>query len=463
MTFALLDQTDTEPKKNQNFDFNLGDHLKSLFEPQQPSLAPAIDSPSPIRRSSGFIKPNFNTFQNSQSKPISFPEIKLPNQNSGSRAIPFPEIKVPNSYSQSRPVSFPDTDSFDSGPNPLDSFFESLDKDQKPISPIQTLPDRIKSLDSLSLDQVLNPGVDRTHKLLDGLSRDEIENKFLKKLSFVPRQKNDEPSTALNLTRGADNPEQVAGLGWEFLKRIIGKKGIEKAFEKGKELLKPSAKTNKPKKENKQQEPTTQKPNTRTVDPKSKDFIQNNSKKEIAKSISQAADAIAEINGIAKGSEQYKELAKDLGKTWEDEKRHPKYWPITNPKTKTKSFGVISKGKNISPGEIRLPIGHNQIGKVKLRKKHLEEYKKLGFNSVEEYVNYVGERYGEIYQDTTNGRLVIIKRNGKSSNLVLELSPTGEEVYNVISGFPQETEEFNERVEKGRFKLIGRRQQNSGS
>jgi hypothetical protein len=505
MFFDLLEQTETKPKENQNFDFNLGNSLRSLFEqqkssvksfaqPQQPTLAPAIDLPNPIGQSSGFIQPNFNGFQNSQSRPrlksVPFPEIKLPNPNSGSRPVPFPEIKIPNFNPQSRPVPFPEIGSLDSDPNPLVSFFDNLDQDRKPISPFPNLerqslnnpfddstqnsieslltkPDQIRSLDGLSLEQILNPAVDRTHKLIDGLSRDEIENNFLKKLSFVPRQKNNEPSTHLDLIRGANNPEQVAGLGWEFLKRIIGKKRIEKAFEKGKELLKPSAKTNKPKKENKQQEPITQKPSTRTVDPKSKDFIQNNSKEEIAKSISQTANELAKSKGIEIGSEQYEELAKGLWKTWKEEKRHPKYWPITNPKTGTKEFGVLPKsiteeihnrtGKEISPGQIQLPIGHSQIGKVKLQEKHLDQYKKLGFNTVEEYVGYVGENYGEVYENTKDGRLVLIRRNGKANNLVLELSRTEEGIYNIISAYPQRPNELNDQLKNGRYKLLWRK------
>jgi hypothetical protein len=460
MTFDLIDRTDIPSRQTPDPDIGFGNALQKIFKQNQsstqgflqaPQTSSFIDSQPFDGNSSRFDQPSFTPLDNSDIEPI--------------KTMEFKSFK-------------PESDGFN-------FLFNQPLQNQQPFSPIQTMEDRFpnnasatpisKAFDgflknpneNLSFGQTPQTLLDTTGRLDKDLLNNPGESGLLKNLSFAPGQKNGESLNGLfekpgsnrerDLEGKADDPEQVAGL-WDSAAKIY--KGGKSIYDK---FLKRAPKSNKPKKEDNQQKPTTQKPRTRTVDPKSKDFFENNSKEEIAKSISQAVDAIAEINGIAKGSEQYNELVKDLRKTWKEEKRHPKYWPITNPNTKTKSFGSISKGKNISPGEIRLPIGHNQIGKVKLRKKHLEEYKKLGFNSVEEYVDYVGKRYGEIYQNTTNGRLVIVRRNGKSSNLVLELSPTGDEVYNVISGFPQETEEFNERVEKGRFKLIGRRRQNGGS
>ena len=147
---------------------------------------------------------------------------------------------------------------------------------------------------------------------------------------------------------------------------------------------------------------------------------------------------------------------------WKKDDKHPKYTSVENPFSEDKKrpldFGELPEGKqSFSPGVVRLPIGNEGFGKIKLQKKHLQEYKKLGFNSVEEYVGYVGEKYGEVYQDTSDGRLILVKRNGKNNTLVLELSPTEKEVYNVISGFPRKPDNFNKQIKNGRYKLIWER------
>jgi hypothetical protein len=89
-----------------------------------------------------------------------------------------------------------------------------------------------------------------------------------------------------------------------------------------------------------------------------------------------------------------------------------------------------------------------------LEEKHLDSYRKNRFNSVEGYVNFVGKEYEEIYEDSTDGRLILVKRNEKANNLILELSPSKDGTLNVISGFPADTNKFNKRVKKGRYKLI---------
>ncbi len=464
MTFDLIDRTDTT--QTPESDIGFGNALQKFFKQNQLSTQDFLQAPQTSSfinsqpfgsASSEFDLPSFTPLNNSDIEPIKTMEFK-----------PFK----------------PDLDGFN-------FLFNQPPQNQQPFSPIQTIEDRFpnnpsatpinKTFDdflknpneNLSFGQTPQTLLDTTGRLDKDLLNNSLESGLLKNLSFVPGQTNDESLNSLFEEPGsnretdleeAENPERVAGIGSELLKKIIGKKAIDKAFEKAKDLFKPSVK---PKKRNKQEE-VVKKPNLRKFDPKSKNVFENNTQDEATRDLNQAVDAIAQSRGIDKDSKEYLELRMELLIKWKKDDKHPKYTSIENPNPKSREnpldFAKLPEGKHsFSSGVVRLPIGNEGFGKIKLQIKHSQEYKKLGFNSVEEYVSYVGEKYGEIYRDTKSGRIILVKKNGKTNNLVLELSPTEDKVYNVISGFPQSSEKFNERVKNGRFKLIGRREQNSGN
>ncbi|GEM_PF-3028136 len=474
MTFALLDQTETIAKQKPKSNIGLGNALQNIFKQDNPSVQGFLpkqqtqDNPFtnlPIREndSFGIDISTLKGFDESEPRPV-----------------PFPDILSLNPRSESRSVTFPELSPLDPSRNPLSAFFEDSSQSQRPASPIRTLEDAFSinppagsanaPLDSFIKDlDVVQPignlSFDSIKKPLVGTNEffgNPDETRLRTNVSFTPHERNDESLMGLfeplsarqetALPDDAEISEQVAGRGFDILKEI-GKRGLSKA----KELFKRPVK---PKQKNKELESPPQKGSLQNVEQISKDSIKNVSKNGIKKSINQAASAIAIWSGISKNSENYRELTKDLLENWQDG-HHPKYTPVTNPNTGTKEFGEIKKEVTdeiqrrkkikISPGRIRLPVGHDKIGKIKLEKKHLRQYKEAEFNTVEEYVNFVGKSYSEIYQEKKTGRIIVVKRNGKENSLILELSPVEPHVYNVISGFPELPGRIVRRVKSGRY------------
>ncbi len=84
-------------------------------------------------------------------------------------------------------------------------------------------------------------------------------------------------------------------------------------------------------------------------------------------------------------------------------------------------------GEKIESGPIRLRKGgHNDktgrgVGQKHIEQKHWEEIEKAGFEDVVEFIRYVAKNFNHIYRDKANGRLILVKRNGKDKILVIEL------------------------------------------
>ncbi|MCG6553511.1 MAG: hypothetical protein L7F77_14405 [Candidatus Magnetominusculus sp. LBB02] len=99
----------------------------------------------------------------------------------------------------------------------------------------------------------------------------------------------------------------------------------------------------------------------------------------------------------------------------------------------TPNFGVVVEGKDSIP--IRLQVGNNEYGKVKIDNKHGQDIKDAGYKDVESFIEDVAKNYNEIW-DQPNGRLMLVKRNGDAKVSVIELrEKKGEPFYGVTSAF----------------------------
>jgi hypothetical protein len=217
----------------------------------------------------------------------------------------------------------------------------------------------------------------------------------------------------------------------------------------------------------------------RPLDPDSKDFYKNNTQEEVTRDLDQTVNALAKSRGIEPGTKEHLELRIQKLIEWEKDDKHPKYTNVKNPHHKPEEnpldFGQLPKkvmtqieakyGKDyrFNFGTVRLPIGNvwkdengnvKGMGKLKIDSKRssgngnksTNQLQDLGFNSTEDYVDYVGKNYDEIYFNSTTKRLMLIKREkiGKRVNtLSIELSPTDGKAYNVITAIPLKTNNFN--------------------
>ena len=59
-------------------------------------------------------------------------------------------------------------------------------------------------------------------------------------------------------------------------------------------------------------------------------------------------------------------------------------------------FGRIGEETNLTPAPIKLSLGNSKYGRVHLEKRHREQIRNAGFNSIEEFVEYVATNYTRI-------------------------------------------------------------------
>lgn len=98
--------------------------------------------------------------------------------------------------------------------------------------------------------------------------------------------------------------------------------------------------------------------------------------------------------------------------------------------TGTTVFGEIKEETGLTPAPIKLSRGNSKYGLVHLEKRHGEQIRKAGFNSVEEFVEYVCKNYNRIRQGENsageeNGTYLLQIEDNHNNTLYVELSADG--------------------------------------
>lgn len=101
-------------------------------------------------------------------------------------------------------------------------------------------------------------------------------------------------------------------------------------------------------------------------------------------------------------------------------------------------FGEIRKENKLTPAPIKLSLGNSKYGRVHLEKRHGEQIRKAGFNSVEEFVEFVANNFkrikvGENSVGEPNGTYLLQLEDGHNNTLYIELS-TDNSYWSVNSG-----------------------------
>ncbi|MEO5361972.1 MAG: hypothetical protein H7843_16280 [Nitrospirota bacterium] len=128
-------------------------------------------------------------------------------------------------------------------------------------------------------------------------------------------------------------------------------------------------------------------------------------------------------------------------------KAQPKDTDFVNASDGTYDFGTIGKDTALKldgkEAPIRLQVGTDKYGKIHIENQHWEnEVKGLGFDSVEQYVEYVARNYNEI-KKTANGRLLLAVKNGLPKIAIIELRPSESgDFYGVTTAFPMNVKSY---------------------
>ena len=101
-------------------------------------------------------------------------------------------------------------------------------------------------------------------------------------------------------------------------------------------------------------------------------------------------------------------------------------------------FGEIREETNLTPAPIKLSLGNSKYGRVHLEKRHGEQIRNAGFNSVEEFVEFVATNYkrirvGENSAGEPNGTYLLQLEDDHNNTLYIELS-TDNSYWSVNSG-----------------------------
>ena len=101
-------------------------------------------------------------------------------------------------------------------------------------------------------------------------------------------------------------------------------------------------------------------------------------------------------------------------------------------------FGEIREETNLTPAPIKLSLGNSKYGRVHLEKRHGEQIRNAGFNSIEEFVEFVATNYkrirvGENSVGEPNGTYLLQLEDDHNNTLYIELS-TDNSYWSVNSG-----------------------------
>lgn len=147
------------------------------------------------------------------------------------------------------------------------------------------------------------------------------------------------------------------------------------------------------------------------------------------------ADSAGSIEGEDRRSENKGHLAErqgDLGTSVEtsDNEFDEDGLPFVISSTRTTIFGEIKEETGLTPAPIKLSLGNSKYGLVHLKKRHEKQIRNAGFNSVEEFVEYVCKNYKRIRQGENsvgeeNGTYLLQIEDNHNNTLYVELSTDG--------------------------------------
>ena len=147
------------------------------------------------------------------------------------------------------------------------------------------------------------------------------------------------------------------------------------------------------------------------------------------------ADSAGSIEGEDRRSENKGHLAErqgDLGTSVEtsDNEFDEDGLPFVISSTGTTIFGEIKEETGLTPAPIKLSLGNSKYGLIHLKKRHEKQIRNAGFNSVEEFVEYVCKNYKRIRQGENsvgeeNGTYLLQIEDNHSNTLYVELSTDG--------------------------------------
>ncbi len=104
--------------------------------------------------------------------------------------------------------------------------------------------------------------------------------------------------------------------------------------------------------------------------------------------------------------------------------------PFVKTSTGTTVFGEIKKGCGLTPAPIKLSLGNSKYGLIHLEKRHGDQIRGAGFDTVEEFVEFVCKNYKQIKQGENslgeqNGIYLIQIEDEHNNTLYIELSTNG--------------------------------------
>ena len=104
--------------------------------------------------------------------------------------------------------------------------------------------------------------------------------------------------------------------------------------------------------------------------------------------------------------------------------------PFVISSTGTSIFGEIKEETGLTPAPIELSLGNSKYGLVHLEKRHGKQIRNAGFNSVEEFVEYVCKNYKRIRQGENsvgeeNDTYLLQIEDNHNNTLYVELSTDG--------------------------------------
>lgn len=104
--------------------------------------------------------------------------------------------------------------------------------------------------------------------------------------------------------------------------------------------------------------------------------------------------------------------------------------PFVKISTGTTVFGEIKKESGLTPAPIKLSLGNSKYGLIHLEKRHGDQIRGAGFDTVEEFVEFVCKNYKQIKQGENslgeqNGTYLIQIEDEHNNTLYIELSTDG--------------------------------------
>ncbi len=165
--------------------------------------------------------------------------------------------------------------------------------------------------------------------------------------------------------------------------------------------------------------------------------------RERVESGEQSADSAGRTDSDSGGSRNKERLAErqgDMGTSvnTSDTEFDEDGLPFVLSSSRTTVFGEIKAETGLTPAPIKLSRGNSKYGLIHLEKRHGEQIRNAGFDSVEEFVEYVCQNYKRIRQGEnsvgeSNGTYLLQIEDSHNNTLYVELS-TDDSYWGVNSG-----------------------------